>query len=277
VPRTERLWQAALERSDQACRQGSLVPLITRLISPEGWAPFQLRRLCSATPKHLRAAGPRANPFLPWEPPLEVERLSESHVLLLNKYPVQAGHVLLITQAWAAQNGWLEAADWRSVLAVDQDTSGLWFFNSSAQAGASQPHRHLQLLPRHSGEPSCSLEPALRAQLRGEAAPWPWLYQLSARSAGETAADLAAHYRHGAIALGLGNPAAAGIPLHPYNLLFCREWFLMIRRRQEHVAGFSINALGFAGYLLWTEHSDLDWLKVHGPWALLEAVAAKVP
>jgi len=51
----------------------------------------------------------------------------------------------------------------------------------------------------------------------------------------------------------------------------------MIRRRQEHVAGFSINALGFAGYLLLTEHSNLDWLKAHGPWALLEAVATKVP
>lgn len=277
MPGAERLWRAALERSALARRQGSLIPLVTHLVHDASWAPFQLRRLCSPTPKHLGAAGPRVNPFLPWEPPLEVERLARSHVLLLNKYPVQAGHVLLITQRWAPQNGWLDPADWGAVVAVDEDTSGLWFFNSCAEAGASQPHRHLQLLPRHRGEPSCPLEPALRAQLQGEAAPWRWAYRLWRRQPGETASALAAHYRRGAISLGLGDPAEAGNPRHPYNLLFCRDWFLMIRRRREHAAGFSLNALGFAGYLLRTEHSDLDWLRLHGPWALLEAVADKVP
>jgi len=45
------------------------------------------------------------------------------------------------------------------------------------------------------------------------------------------------------------------------------------------VAGFSNPMrLGFAGYLLLTEPLPI-WtaLKAHGPWALLEAVATKVP
>ena len=46
----------------------------------------------------------------------------------------------------------------------------------------------------------------------------------------------------------------------------------MIRRRRDMAHGFSLNALGFAGYLLSTEHSDRDWLFREGPDALLEAV-----
>jgi ATP adenylyltransferase len=46
----------------------------------------------------------------------------------------------------------------------------------------------------------------------------------------------------------------------------------IVRRRREGAAGFSINALGFAGYLLATENSDVRWLKSHGPEALLREV-----
>lgn len=49
---------------------------------------------------------------------------------------------------------------------------------------------------------------------------------------------------------------------------------MTVRRLREHCAGFSINALGFAGFLLCTERSDRDWLEREGPWALLEEVAA---
>jgi ATP adenylyltransferase/5',5'''-P-1,P-4-tetraphosphate phosphorylase II len=50
--------------------------------------------------------------------------------------------------------------------------------------------------------------------------------------------------------------------------------FLTVRRLREHCAGFSVNGLGFAGYLLGTHRSDLNWLQQKGPWALLAAVAA---
>jgi ATP adenylyltransferase len=273
----ERLWGAALERSALARQDGSLIPLITDLIPPEGWQPFQLRRLRSRTPKHLLEPGPRPNPFLPWEQSLEVQRIGSGHVLLLNKYPVQAGHVLLISRDWAPQGGWLNRSDWTAVSEVSGDTSGLWFFNSSAEAGASQPHRHLQLLPRQRSEPLCPLEPAIWAQLNGTAAPWPWRYQLSRRQAGEDHLALAEHYRRQAIALGIGDPGADDRPLHPYNLLFSDHWFLMVRRRVERMAGFSVNALGFAGYLLLTNQGDLAWFRAHGPWTLLAEVADQVP
>lgn len=272
-----RFAKLALEQSQRALQCGALVPLATELVEQAGLSPFVLRRLLSATPKHLRSAGPKPNPFLPWDPNLEVERLGSSHLVLLNKYPVQAGHVLLISQGWKPQAGWLDASDWQALSCVEQDTAGLWFFNSCAAAGASQPHRHLQLLPRAPEEASCPLQPHLLAQLRGESPVWPWRYRLSARRhsvSALAASELEVLYREHLAALDLGAPERDPAPRRPYNLLFDQHWLLTVERVQEHWAGFSVNALGFAGYLLITERSDTHWLQQHGPWALLQAVAA---
>jgi len=276
--RAEQYWRQALAVSERALAARALVPLATEVVEQPALAPFQLRRLLSRTPKHLRAGGPKPNPFLPWEPALEVARPRPGHVLLLNKFPVQPGHVLLITDHWAPQAGWLDAHDWAAAACIARDTGGLWFFNSCAAAGASQPHRHLQLLPREAGEASCPLA-ATFLQLLGEqgppaAGPFPWAFQLSRRTDHELHSDLPGLYAAHMELLQLGVPGRDRQPLEPYNVLFDDQWFLTVRRTREHAAGFSINALGFAGFLLQTEHSDLAWLGQHGPWALLQAVAA---
>ncbi len=287
--RAERFWRQGLEVSERAEQSGALVPLATAELSLPQLEPFVLRRLLSRTPKHLRAGGPRPNPFQPWDSALEVDRLASGHVVLLNKYPVQPGHLLLISEAWQPQAGWLQSSDWQGVAQVMADTGGLWFFNSCAAAGASQPHRHLQLLPRHAGEPSCPLARVLAAQLESQleshhdarggcgpdaAHPWPWAYRLSRRLDPLGGSDLEALYLAHAHQLGLGSPQRDPQPLHPYNLIFDDQWLLTVRRTHEHCAGFSLNALAFAGCLLATEHSDLDWLAERGPWQLLQAVAA---
>lgn len=271
------LLQLALERSRTAEASGALVPLRTELVEHPAWPPFTVRRLLSRTPKHLRSGGPKPNPFLPWDPQLEVQKLGEEHVVILNKFPVQRGHLLLITQRWQPQAGWLERADWQALAAVEADTSGLWFFNSCAAAGASQPHRHLQLLPRRGGEASCPLAELCVQQLEGSERRWPWAYQLSRRLAAGTAdaaSELEALYLQHARRLGLGEPSQQPVPQHPYNLLFDRQWLMTVRRTREHWAGFSVNALGFAGYLLLAEQADQAWLEREGPLPLLQAVAA---
>jgi len=272
--RAKGYWQAAKSVSLAAVEQQALVPLRTTELQVEGVQPFLLRRLEGSPPRHLTDQGPKPNPFLPWDPPLEVGRLGHSHVLILNKYPVQPAHLLLITQQWHPQGGWLSKADWHAVAHVAADTGGLWFFNSSPTAGASQPHRHLQLLPREEGEASCPLAPLLESQLNDPQQLWPWRYALSARWDARGGKDLDLLYRKHALLLELGDPEGPEDPQHPYNLLFDDRWFLTVRRVKEHCAGFSINGLGFAGFLLCTAHSDLGWLRAHGPWALLKEVAA---
>ena len=174
-----------------------------------------MRRLLTSTPRHLRQGGPKPNPFLPWDRPLEVELLEPGHVLLLNKYPVQEAHLLVITRDWRPQVGWIELSDWQAVSAVNQDTGGLWFFNSGARSGASQPHRHLQLLPRRASETSCPLAPRFLAQLAGREPPWNWSYRLSRRTDPAGGTDLADLYLSHARALGLGDPGRDPHPRAP--------------------------------------------------------------
>ena len=97
----------------------------------------------------------KINPFLPCDQDLMIAPIGEQHNLILNKFPVQIGHMLLITNEWAPQKGWLNINDWKALEIVNEDTSGLWFFNSAPHAGASQPHRHLQLLSRSKDELTC--------------------------------------------------------------------------------------------------------------------------
>jgi ATP adenylyltransferase len=273
--RAERFWRRALAVSESARASGALVPLGTEQLEIPGIEPFVVRRLTSRPPRHLRPEGPRPNPFQPWDAPLQVDLIAAEHVLLLNKYPVQPGHLLVITRHWRPQSGWIEPSDWQAVASVAADTGGLWFFNSSATAGASQPHRHLQLLPRRAGEVSCPLAPQLEGQLEGEAiAPWPWAYRLSRRLDPHGGQDLPELYTRHCRELAIGTSGVDLAPLHAYNLLFDDRWFLTVRRVREHCAGFSVNGLGFAGYLLCTEGSDRQWLCRHGPWRLLEEVAA---
>ena len=97
--------QEALARSASAL-QLRLSPFeTTRCDLPEanGSSQFELRALESDLPKHLRPSGPKPNPFLPWDPRLEVAQVGSDHALILNKYPVQLGHMLLVTRQWAAQ------------------------------------------------------------------------------------------------------------------------------------------------------------------------------
>ena len=275
---TSELLRKATEVTVAATASGALVPLdttLTHLMGDEG-SRFELRHLLSATPKHLRASGPKPNPFLPWDPRLEVDRIGESHVVILNKYPVQTSHMLLITQDWQPQTGWLSMEDWWSLARIDATTTGLWFFNSGPDAGASQPHRHLQLLPRAAGERICARDDWFRrcAQNTTMSAQDPLLRSsrvaaISSTLTGETLQEL---YLALADDLGLGHPTTDDCPRGAYNLLLSRQWMAIVRRRREGIRGFSVNALGFAGSLLSTEASDRQWIQRSGPEALLQAV-----
>ena len=285
----KQFWSKALERSEQAEANGALIPLSTTPVDLTGAdaEQFELRALNAALPKHHRPEGPKPNPFRPWDPHLEVERIDQQHVLILNKYPVQRAHMLLITQNWASQIHWLQPDDWRALVMVDRDSTGLWFFNSGERAGASQPHRHLQLLPRHLEERICPRLSWFKRHLQQTAqtadpAQHPDPLSRScviaerprATDPDEEAMRLHDLYRSLAARLGLGGISAELQPSVPYNLLLTQSWLALIRRSQDEIHGFSVNALGFAGYLLATSRSDLSWLRTHGGEQLLRSVVS---
>jgi ATP adenylyltransferase len=209
-----------------------------------------------------------------------VERIGDSHVVILNKYPVQSAHMLLITQTWQPQTGWLSLDDWRALALVDATTTGLWFFNSGPNAGASQPHRHLQLLPRAAGEPicarqdwfrRCAADPTALADdpLFRSSRVAPLTFPLTGEMLHQIYLSLAGE-------LGLGSPSNDSCPRGAYNVLLSRQWMAIVRRQTEGIRGFSVNALGFAGSLLSTDESDREWIQRSGPEALLRAVVEAV-
>ena len=272
--RREKYWEKALEQTSVSINKNNLHPLETKIVTKEfyGKNDFIIRKLDTSKLKKKICYGPKQNPFYPWEKILEIEKIGNNHQLILNKYPVQKGHILLITNSWKPQNGWLDINDWSAIQNVNKDTSGLWFFNSSPIAGASQPHRHIQLLRRPYGEVSCPREK--------------WFLDL------ETKNDINTKLKESIVVshfnflenlsyiynlyleltkrIGLGDPINDEKPRYPHNILITNKWIAIIKRSFDNLYGFSVNGLGFAGYLVITEKSDINYLKEYGPEKLLE-------
>ncbi|TGJ82302.1 hypothetical protein E0Z10_g6484 [Xylaria hypoxylon] len=118
---------------------------------------FQLRYSPSLAqkPKPPKPVEPNAKPFNPFEnpsPALLVAQLPPSHRLVLNKFAVVPEHFILATRDFKSQTHILEIGDVDAAYACVQAYRSAGrelfvFFNSGDHSGASQPHRHLQLLP----------------------------------------------------------------------------------------------------------------------------------
>ena len=100
--------------------------------------------------------GKDKKPFNPFEDPvpglLVVPQLGPSHRLVLNQFAVSKDHAILATTAFRPQHHLLDPADlaaaYACIEAYHASNEELYvFFNSGGNSGASQPHRHLQLLP----------------------------------------------------------------------------------------------------------------------------------
>ena len=271
----ETYWKKALHQTQLSINDESLYPLKTRIITSDLYQnnDFIIRKLDTLNFNKERIYGPKQNPFCPWDKILEIDKIDDDHQLILNKYPVQKGHILLITNNWKPQNGWLDINDWKAIQKVNKDTSGLWFFNSSPIAGASQPHRHFQLLRRSKDEISCPREKwflEMKLDKDRESKLKKNIF-VSKFNFLENSISLYELYLELSMKLGLGDTISDLKPRYPYNLLITNKWIAIIKRSNDHIHGFSINGLGFAGYLLVTEKSDINYLKKFGPEKLLES------
>ena len=272
--RKEIYWEKALQKTKISINSKSLFPLQTTDITKNLYKgdDFIIRELDITKFKKNTLIGPKINPFKPWDKILEIDSIGNGHQLILNKYPVQLGHILLITNEWKEQNGWLDIKDWEAIKEVNKDTSGLWFFNSGPLAGASQPHRHIQLLRRDPSELSCPREKWILAlnnlNYKNEKFSKNIILKKFSKSLNEE--NIHEIYKDLSYNIGLGDPRNDKKPKYPYNLIFTDRWMIIIKRKTDNLFGISINALGFAGYILVTENSDIKYLRELGPEKLLE-------
>ncbi|ROW14898.1 hypothetical protein VPNG_03431 [Cytospora leucostoma] len=119
--------------------------------------PFQLRFSPSLAikPKGPAPSPSTGKPIDPFENPPPASRIGEvgdDHTLVLNKFAIVPEHFLVITNSFEKQTDLLQAGDlaatYACIRAYREEGRELFaFFNSGPHSGASQPHRHLQLLP----------------------------------------------------------------------------------------------------------------------------------
>ena len=262
-------WEKALQQTKISISSKSLFPLKTIDVTKNLYkgSDFVIRELDITKFKKSNLIGPKINPFKPWDKILEIDAIGKDHHLILNKYPVQQGHILLITNEWKEQNGWIDKKDWEAIKLVNKDTSGLWFFNSGPLAGASQPHRHIQLLRRNTFDLSCPREKWIlsfnNANYKNDRLGQNIIIRKFSKSLNEE--NIHEIYMNLSNELGLGDPKIDKKPRFPYNLIFTDKWMFLVKRGIDNLYGISINALGFAGYILVTKKSNTNYLKLFGP------------
>jgi ATP adenylyltransferase len=279
------LWEAIERRTELALANGVLEPIQTETVpAHDGGIPFVVRvaSTLATRKRRLAARSQQHNPFLPADPDLVVGAIGESHLCVLNRFPVTLHHALIVTRDFQDQEAPLTRSDFVAAWTCLREAGGLVFYNAGEAAGASQKHRHLQLVPTPLVEPPLATPfDAVQGDARfedriGRIAALPFLHGLCRLRAledqpPEQAADVL-------FALYLELARAFGCQRHgqPYNLLVCREWMLIVPRARGTWRGVGVNGLGFAGALMVPGAQELELLRREGPMRVLARVAVPI-
>jgi ATP adenylyltransferase len=259
----------------QALAHGALCPIATdTVLIEDAGVRFVVRSVSSLARKDaaMRRAPAVADPLGDYDPGLFVAELGPAHFLLLNKFNLLPGHVLLVTRRFEPQEALLTIADFEALAACLREIDGLGFYNAGAAAGASQPRKHLQLVPVPLAPESADAVPMERVLGTEDELPFDHAFTTLAPLA--SAAELHAAYRDQLDRVGIGAVAGAQGETHsaPYNLLVRRGWMLAVPRARADCEAIPVNALGFAGSLFVRSGADVERVRALGPMAVLRAV-----
>ena len=292
---TGSLWQKLKAQTQHGLATGALQSIETEAECIEdGGIHFLVRVLTNLSRKEnarkQQGKTRPINPFLPYEQDLYVTDISKTHACLLNKFNVVDHHFLIVTRAYEPQEHWLSLADFEALTMCLGEVDGLGFFNGGKVAGASQPHKHLQVVPL--AEMELPIETAITHAVAQEAdktvmrspllpfkhaiTPLTRLASMPVENATETTKKAQYYldlYQRLLNAVGIHSSKGwEGLQTAAYNLLCTREWMMVVPRTQEEHAGISVNSLGFAGSLLVKNKEELEKLKQLGPMKLLSEV-----
>ncbi|MGF1729996.1 DUF4922 domain-containing protein [Photobacterium kasasachensis] len=243
-------WNVAEQVTQQALADSLLMPITTEaeVIMEQGVDYLGYVVTPNASKKPI-AKAPQANPFLPYEPSMYVGEAGEHHVCLLNKFPVLSPHLLICSKTFIPQTFQLCLADFKAWLLGFDDRDVFGFYNSGPLAGASQPHRHMQLV---------KADIPLESLIMSGSLPFRHcLFLLSRPSADE----LYQHYLDALKVLSLIDDEGK---CRPYNILLTERWMLVLPRRINNIEGVFANALNYSGRFLVKRPEQLRWLQQYG-------------
>lgn len=235
--------------------------------------------------------GAKKNPFLPPEPELFVCYLSSTHSLVLNKYNIVPHHSLIITRNYEPQESSLTAADFEATMAVvramPRPYGGLAYFNCGPQSGASQPHKHIQVIPlplitgpmAELGATHCSIpfQRAIEETLAGKSA-WSvtsvhslsfinFVARINVQKSSQLAETHAAMLRRAKEEVG-----QSGMSELSFNTLFTEDFMMLIPRSKESYSSVFCNAMAFAGSFFVRNIDELHAIREIGPLRILSEV-----
>ena len=261
-----------MDRAEAALASGAMHSFECALeYVPDAGVEFVVR-VATKFPKGETAKGRTdAAPHLPPDPfaapeaALIVRELGPTHRALLNKFSVLREHLLIVTREFVDQRAPLDESDFAALGSCMEDAEVLAFYNGGPEAGASQAHKHLQVVtlplsPRHSVPMD-----ALFAH-SGEALPFG--HAFARLAPGDVLRP--GHMRH--IYLRLHREAGLAFP-QPYNLLITHEWMLVVPRSRDRYEGISINSLAFAGSFFVRDAKHAAVIASAHPMSVLASVA----
>lgn len=269
--RTRSLWAQAHAARVRGEASGAVVPFPHRVqtLDADGLT-WNVRVLTGTAPK----PGTDPDPFLPpYDTRLHVADLGADHALLLNKFPVLAGHLLVVTKADAPQAAFPDPGDFAATAPLLAGPPALAFYNGGRESGASQPHRHLQTvsLPLGPAPAPIPTAPWIEAAVDGQALPFPGAAARLPRSLWKSGNAGAGLHAAGAQLLRRcgRDPDAPGA----FNLLFTREWMLAVPRTARRHRGVAVNSLGYAGAMIVKSRQGVRAMHSPGPLAILRGAA----
>ena len=261
----------------RALASGALQPIDTdtTLLDDDG-VRFVVRAVSSLAHKDkARHAAVPTDPLGDYDPDLFVADLAPTHYILLNKFQLLAGHVLLVTRRFEPQERLLTVEDFAAFITCLSEVDGLGFYNGGTEAGASQARKHLQLVPLPLASEGPDEVPMERLLGRSRLA---FAHAFAPLVPPATAPVLHAVYRELLNRCGISAIAAeeGEFQSAPYNLLVRRSWMLVVPRSRACFESIPVNALGFAGSLFVRSQQDLERVRAVGPMHALRAVAMPV-
>uniref|UniRef100_A0AAV1UWP3 ATP adenylyltransferase n=1 Tax=Peronospora matthiolae TaxID=2874970 RepID=A0AAV1UWP3_9STRA len=219
---------------------------------------------------------------------LFITQLHGTHNLVLNKFSIVDEHVVLATVDLAPQEEPLDAADFRAMWTAMQELDTFAFFNCGVESGASQPHKHMQLMTYRSMKDIMGLDTPsllyfidqqLRAHSMSQTVQLPelpfchFLHRIDVADGTDSekaAADVVAIYdkvlRQMNSTASLKTSAQSGTSSSlfvSYNLLLTSSFLFMIPRKTEGFNGIEVNSIGFIGSFFVYNDKQHAYLTAH--------------
>ena len=206
---------------------------------------------------------------------------------MLNKFAVVPEHFILATRDFKPQTHVLEESDLQATLACIEAYNGelFTFFNSGQHSGASQPHRHIQLLPVARMREGLVGEWSVLADRKDlHAAPFA-IFSESIRldmPAAELHAAYLRLYRRACSAVGV-EATNTGEARISYNLAMTKDTIALcprvceggkVEKDGEHVGWLALNGTVLAGTAL--VKTEKEWDALRSDPGLLEDILRRI-